>query len=109
MMKTVFTIIFVTAVYTGYTQVKIGYNSGTVNQGAVLELSNNPAASPTTWKSFVPPNVDFTNAVFTSNSVWGIAGTPTAGAIVYNTGESYSNGFSGAGVVLLAEKHLGSC
>jgi hypothetical protein len=98
MMKTVFTIIFVTAVYTGYAQVKIGYNSGTVNQGAVLELSNNPAASPTTWKSFVPPNVDFTNAVFTSNTVWGIAGTPTAGAIVYNTGESYSNGFSGPGL-----------
>ena len=55
MMKTVFTIIFVTAVYTGYAQVKIGYNSGTVNQGAVLELSNNPAASPTTWKEFFTP------------------------------------------------------
>ena len=98
MIKALFTISFVFIVCIGYSQVKIGYNSGSVNQAAVLELSNNTAASPTTWKSFLPPNVDFTNAVFTSNSVWGIAGTAVAGAIVYNIGESYSNGFSGPGL-----------
>src|SRR5664279_4237211 len=86
MIKTLFTIIFVFAVGMCYAQVKIGYNSGTVNEAAVLELSNNTAASPTTWKSFLPPNVDFTNGVFTTNYVWGIAGTPTPGAIVYNIG-----------------------
>ncbi len=75
-------------------QVKIGYNSGTVNPGAILELSNDIGAAPSTWRSFLPPKVDFTKPVFTSNTVWGIAGTPVAGAMMYNVGEIYSNGFS---------------
>ncbi len=98
MLKTLFSIAFAFTVCICCAQVRIGYNSGAVNQAAVLELSNNAAAAPTTWQSFVPPKVDFTNAAFTSNYIWGIAGLPTAGAIVYNTGDGYTNGFSGTGM-----------
>jgi len=78
--------------------VKIGSAGGNVNFAAVLELSNNTNAAHNNWKSFIPPNVNFNNGAFTSNSSWGIAGTPSVGAVVYNTGESYSNGFSGPGL-----------
>jgi hypothetical protein len=98
MLKTFFTIAFISAVIICFSQVKIGYNPSIVNPGAVLELSNNTAAAPATWQSFIPPKVDFTNAAFTSAYVWGIAGAPTSGAIVYNIGESYNNGFSGPGL-----------
>jgi hypothetical protein len=98
MLKTLFTVVFIYAVYMCGAQVKIGYNPGVINKAAVLELSNNTAAAPTTWKSFIPPQVNFSNAVFTTNYIWGIAGTPVAGAIVYNIGESYNNGFSGPGL-----------
>jgi hypothetical protein len=79
-------------------QVKIGYDANNVNSGALLELSNNTAAAPSSWKCFFAPQVDFTNTVFSSYTVWGIAGTATEGAIVYNIGESYLNGFSGPGL-----------
>jgi hypothetical protein len=98
MLKTLFTIFFVWVICICSAQVKIGYNATTVNPSAVLELSNNPNAAPSTWKCFFAPQVNFTNAVFTSNTVWGIAGTATTGAIVYNIGESYLNGFSGPGL-----------
>ncbi len=98
MLKSLFSIVLVSTIYMCCAQVKIGYNPGVVNASAILELSNNTSAAPTTWKSFLPPNVDFTNAVFTTNYIWGIAGTPTAGAIVYNIGERYKNGFSGPGL-----------
>lgn len=98
MLKIVFAFAFLITASACYSQVKIGYNSSTVNSAAVLELSNNIAAAPSTWKSFIPPMVDFSNAVFTANNVWGIAGTPTAGAIVYNVSETYGNGFSGPGL-----------
>jgi len=98
MRKPLFTIAFLITAYICYPQVKIGYNSGTVNPAAVLELSNNTTAAPSTWKSFIPPQVNFSNAVFSTNYVWGIAGTPTDGAIVYNVSETYTNGFSGPGL-----------
>lgn len=98
MLKPVFIIVFLITAHVCYSQVKIGYNSGAVNPAAVLELSNNTAAAPSTWKSFLPPEVNFSNAVFSTNYIWGIAGTPTAGAIVYNVSESYNNGFSGPGL-----------
>src|SRR5450432_1483284 len=98
MLRTLFTILFISAACLSAAQVKIGYNPGVVNSGAVLELSNDTAAAPANWRSFIPPKVDFTKAVFTSIYTWGIAGTPVAGAIVYNIGESYTNGFSGPGL-----------
>ena len=98
MLKTLFSVAFAFTVCICCAQVRIGYNSGAINQAAVLELSNNPAEAPGTWQSFIPPKVDFTNATFTSNYIWGIAGLPTAGAIVYNTGDGYTNGFSGTGL-----------
>ena len=98
MLKPLYTITLAFAVCVCSAQVKIGYNPGSVNPGAILELSNNTAAAPSTWKSFIPPKVDFTNPVFTSNFVWGIADTATTGAIIYNIGENYSNGFSGPGL-----------
>jgi hypothetical protein len=98
MLKTLFTNFFVLIVCVCFAQVKIGYNATTVNPSAVLELGNNTNAAPSTWKCFFAPPVNFTNAVFTSSTVWGIAGTPTTGAIVYNIGENYLNGFSGPGL-----------
>jgi hypothetical protein len=78
-------------------QVKIGNNATVVNPAAVLELSNDPVAAPNTWKGFLPPQVDFSNAAFTSASTWGIAGTATPGTMIYNNAEIYTNGFSGPG------------
>ncbi len=98
MLKSFFALLFSFFIYTGYTQVKIGANPTSVNPAAVLELSNDLAISPTTWKSLLPPEVNFSNAAFSSNAVWGIAGAATTGAIVYNIGETYSNGFSGPGL-----------
>jgi hypothetical protein len=98
MLKTIFTNCFVLIVCLCSAQVKIGFNATTVNPGAVLELSNNTSAAPSTWKSFFAAQVDFTNPVFTSSTVWGIAGSATTGAIVYNIGETYLNGFSGPGL-----------
>ena len=96
-LRTLFTSTFALFSYFGHTQVKIGYNPAVVNPSAVLELSNNTSAAPSTWTYFMPPQVDFTNPAFTSSAVWGIAGSPTRGAMVYNIGETYSNGFSGPG------------
>ncbi|MDB5201409.1 MAG: Protein of unknown function precursor [Ferruginibacter sp.] len=79
-------------------QVRIGAGTQTVNPAAVLELSNNLAAAPSSWKSLIPPYVDFSNPAFTSNSSWGIAGTPVPGALVYNIAEKYTNGFAGPGL-----------
>ncbi|MBC7848462.1 MAG: hypothetical protein H7Y31_01940 [Chitinophagaceae bacterium] len=78
-------------------QVKIGNNPTVVNPAAVLELSNDPLAAPNSWKGFLPPRVDFSNAVFTNASIWGIAGAATPGTIVYNTADIFTNGFSGPG------------
>jgi hypothetical protein len=98
MLKTLFTNAFVLIVCLCSAQVKIGFNATTVNPSAVLELSNNANAAPSTWKCFFTAQVDFTNAIFTSSTVWGIAGTATTGAVVYNIGENYLNGFSGPGL-----------
>lgn len=98
MLKTLFTNSFVLIACLCSAQVKIGYNPTTINPSAILELSNNTNAAPSTWKCFFAPQVDFTNAAFTSSAVWGIAGTATTGAVVYNIGESYLNGFSGPGL-----------
>ena len=98
MPKSILIIVCCLLLLTADAQVKMGYDPTSVNPAAVLELSNNPAAAPSAWKAFIPPGVDFTNAVFTSSSVWGIAGSPTPGAIVYNSSENYSNGFAGAGL-----------
>lgn len=91
-------VLFVLAGFQVQSQVKIGANPATVNPSAVLELSNNLAEAPATWKSFIPAQVNFTNAVFTSTAVWGIAGTASEGAMVYNVGEAWSNGFAGPGI-----------
>jgi hypothetical protein len=97
--KTIFTIIFFTAAYSICSaQVKIGANPVTVNPAAVLELSNDTTAAPSTWKGFIPAYVNFSNPVFTASSVWGISGTATQGTIVFNTADIYSNGFSGPGL-----------
>ena len=98
MLKQIFLIACTLSLFTAGAQVKIGYDPTNVNAAAALELGNNPAAAPSTWKTFVPTVVDFSNAVFTSSSVWGLAGSPTPGAIVYNSSENYSNGFAGAGL-----------
>jgi hypothetical protein len=86
------------AFYYGTAQVKIGGNPTSVNPSAVLELSNNTADSPSTWKGFMPPKVNFSNIDFVTNEVWGIAGTPVEGILVYNIAESYDHGFSGPGL-----------
>jgi hypothetical protein len=98
MFKILFTIAFLLVIYIAGAQVKIGYNATSVNPSAVLELSNNTAAAPSTWKCFFAPQVDFSNAIFSSDTVWGIAGTRTTGALVYNIGENYLNGFTGPGL-----------
>src|SRR4051812_36918097 len=98
MLKTFILLTTIIAVAFCNAQVRIGYNAGSVNGAAVLELSNNVSAAPATWGSFIPPKVNFANPVFTSNYIWGIAGTPTEGAIVYNTSDSYANGFTGIGL-----------
>jgi hypothetical protein len=98
MIRSIVTIVMLCFIQTGIAQVKIGYNAGVVNGAAILELGNNTADAPSTWKSFMPPQVDFTNAIFTNTSVWGIAGSPTTGAVVFNTGENYINGFFGPGL-----------
>ena len=92
-----FVIVVIVALSAG-AQVKIGHSPADVNPGAVLELSNNLSGPANTWKSFIPPTVDFSNAAFTSHTVWGLAGSPVAGAIVYNSGDIFTKGFSGAGL-----------
>ena len=89
MIKSVLTIVLALLMTIAGAQVKIGYDAANINAAAILELGNDTAAAPATWKSFIPPQVDFTNAVFTSNTVWGIAGTATKGAMVYNKGDIY--------------------
>lgn len=86
--------------YNAVAQVKIGYNAATVVEpAAVLELSNNTAATASNWKGMLPPSVDFGNtAVFPDNAVWGISGTATDGALVYNTAARVTNGFTGPGL-----------
>ncbi len=80
-------------------QVKIGHNASTPpNPAAVLELSNDLTAAPNQWKAVLLPRVDFTNAAFTNNTTWGIAGMPTDGLMVYNTGNRTTGDFEGAGV-----------
>ena len=98
MIKSVFTVLLVFLMTIADAQVKIGHDAANINSAAILELGNDTTAAPSTWKSFMPPQVNFTNAVFTSNTVWGIAGTPTAGAMVYNKGDMYLNGFFGPGI-----------
>ncbi len=98
MFTRIFLVVLLLAGFQAQSQVKIGANPATVNPSAVLELSNNLAQAPSTWKSFIPAQVNFTNSAFTSNAVWGIAGSATEGAMVYNVGEAWSNGFAGPGI-----------
>jgi len=80
-------------------QVKIGSGDpNTVNPSAVLELSNDLSKPPSHWKTFLPPQVDFTHLIFSSSAVWGVAGSPVTGAVVFNIGKIYHNGFSGQGL-----------
>lgn len=82
-----------------FAQVKIGHNAqGPINDAALLELSNNSSGTPATWKTLLLPYVDFTDNIFANSATWGIAGSPTDGAVVYNTGARRSDGFSGKGV-----------
>lgn len=98
MITRILTAVFLLLFFNAHSQVKIGGDPAVVNTAAVLELSNNLAQAPSTWKSFIPAQVNFTNAVFTTNAVWGIAGTSTEGAMVYNVGEAWNNGFAGPGI-----------
>ncbi len=86
-------------------QVKIGHDalSPVYNAAALLELNNDPAATVNTWKSLLLPYVDFTDAAFTDSATWGIAGTHTAGALVFNTGNRITDGFEGPGVYVWSE------
>jgi len=81
-------------------QVRIGHNAqGPVNNAAVLELSNDLGAASSSWKCLVLPYVNFDSvSVFPDTATWGIAGTATDGAMVYNTGTRNSEGFIGSGV-----------
>ena len=99
MLKSLLTFAFVSALIFCNAQVKIGTGSTTqVDPSAVLELSNDLSAPPSNWKTFLPPNVDFSRAVFTSSAVWGVSGSPVSGALVFNTGNVFSNGFTGPGI-----------
>ena len=64
MLRSIFTIFILLSIQICCAQVKIGPNAAVVNPAAVLELSNDPPHSPNTWKSFLPPQVNFSNAVF---------------------------------------------
>jgi hypothetical protein len=99
MTRSLLTFAFACTVFISSAQVKIGNGvSNTVDPSAVLELSNDLASPPSTWKTFLPPQVDFTNPVFTSAGVWGVAGSPVTGAVVFNAGLAFNNGFSGPGL-----------
>jgi len=60
-------------------QVKVGDNPGTINGGSALEIES-------TNKGLLMPRV-----ALTSTTTWGLAGTPTAGMSVYNTGTGLSS------------------
>lgn len=99
MPKTLLTIAFTCSVFLCIAQVKIGSGESTsVNPSAVLELSNNLSTSPSNWKTFLPPQVNFADSVFTSSTVWGVSGSPVTGAVVFNIGNAYKNGFNGPGL-----------
>lgn len=78
----------------------MGYDAGgPLNNAALLQLNNNAAASSSDWKALLLPYVDFSDAtLFNNSTVWGIAGSATPGALVYNTGNRNSGGFTGPGV-----------
>jgi hypothetical protein len=93
------TIAFAFVVFFCSAQVKIGSGTTTtVHPSALLELSNNLSESPYKWKTFLPPQVDFTHVIFSSASVWGVSGSPILGAVVFNIGNAISNGFAGPGL-----------
>ena len=99
MSRSLLTIAFICSLFFCNAQVKIGSgSSNSVNPSAVLELSNNLSDTPSKWKTFLPPQVDFTHPVFTSSLVWGVSGSPVMGAVVFNIGKVYTNGFSGPGL-----------
>ncbi len=94
-------LLIITLNTTANAQVKIGHNAaGAINDAALLELSNDTSASPSSWKALLLPVVDFTNAVFTSSAVWGIAGTATEGTTIYNKGNRTTNGYKGTGLYI---------
>lgn len=74
--------------------IAINTSGSAANTGALLDLSNNNAATGTA--GFMPPKVTLTNASLLS-PVTGTA-TQLAGLIVYNTSGSTSNGLWGAGL-----------
>ncbi len=80
-------------------QVKMGHNpSMPVQDASLLELSNNTGGSPGDWQGLLLPQVDFSsNTNFPDNTAWGIAGTATPGAIVYNRSNRTTGGFAGPG------------
>ena len=99
MLKLLLSTVFVFLVCICGAQVKIGSNATkTVDPSAVLELSNDLTEVPSSWKTFLPPQVDFTNPVFISSGIWGVSGTAVKGAVVFNVGQVYDNGFSGPGL-----------
>lgn len=89
-------------VYQSDAQVKIGHNANTAqNPAALLELSNNPQAQPQEWRALILPSVNFDDAIeFVNSTVWGIAGSATEGAVVYNVGTRSSGGFQGKGAYI---------
>jgi uncharacterized protein (TIGR02145 family) len=80
-------------------QVKMGHDPSVPAQDAsLLELSNNTAGSPSDWQGLLLPQVDFSSTTdFPDNTTWGIAGTATEGAVVYNTSNRTAGGFTGPG------------
>jgi len=101
-MKKLIPILFITAIpCMTNAQVKIGHNAATpVSNAAVLELSNDTSAGTpaNSWKALILPYVNFNSTTsFASSATWGISGTATEGAMVYNTGNRTTNGFQGIG------------
>ncbi len=98
MRKRIFTILLLCTTYYAWGQVKMGHGAGgALHPGAHLELANNTAASPGAWQGLRLPHVDFTHTIFTDSTIWGIAGTPADGALVYNNGNRTNGGFKGIG------------
>ncbi len=73
MKKFIYTLALALAGTCAQAQVKVGNNPGTINPGSVLEME-------ATDKGMLMPRV-----ALTATNTWGLAGTPAAGMVVYNT------------------------
>ncbi len=73
MKKVLYTLTLALVATFAQAQVKVGANPGTINGGSVLEME-------ATDKGMLLPRV-----ALSATNIWGLAGTPAAGMLVYNT------------------------